>query len=79
MHVPTSASLNIQKVNKNTPPPLEMKITVLAGLLRSSHWYGEVLRTLTNRLRHPAKPYSDKDLEVLLLLTLALERAGIGR
>lgn len=50
---------------------------VLAGILHSAHWTGEVLRVLVRRLRHPDKPYTNKELEVLLLLTLALKRAGM--
>lgn len=46
-------------------------------MLRSPHWLGDVLRVLTVRLRHPNQPYTSKELEILMLLTLALRRAGM--
>lgn len=59
--------------------PPETHVEVLAVLLRSSDFTGDVLRVLVHRVRHPAKPYTSKELEVLLTLTLALERAGMWR
>lgn len=56
---------------------LKEQVLVLTDLLHSPDWVGEVLRVLVRRLRHPGKPYTSKELEVLLLLTLALERAGM--
>lgn len=45
--------------------------------LRSPGVTGQVLRVLVGRLRHPERAYTSKDLEVLLLLTAALQRAGM--
>jgi hypothetical protein len=92
MRVPVKRSdLNIQEKlktpNKNhtdqtakppgTGPPAEAKIAVLVSMLRSPHFTGEVLRVLVRRLRNPGLPYTSKELETLLLLTVALERAGM--
>ena len=72
---------NIQeKLKTNTNKahrPVELQVMVLAGILRSPRFLGKVLRVLVDRLRHPDRPYTNRELEVLLLLTLALERAGM--
>lgn len=86
------ASLNIQEKLKTSDKkrtdlpaissggddtPAEAKITVLAGILRSPGFTGEVLRVLARRLRYPGLAYTSKELEILLALTVALERAGM--
>ena len=89
--MPIPVKLNIQEKLKNTDkkrsekahkppgvdPPADARIAVLVGLLRSPDFTGEVLRVLTRRLRNPGLPYTSKELEILLLLTVALERAGM--
>jgi hypothetical protein len=89
--VHSTIDLNIQEKDKNTvktllPPgmlantraaPTEAQITLLAASLRSPHFTGQVLRVLVRRLRYPENPYTSKDLEILLLVTMALERAGM--
>jgi len=85
------ASLNIQEKLKTsdknrtdlpaTSPggdlPCEIKIATLVNVLRSPDWAGDVLRVLTRRLRYPGLAYTSKELEILLLVTVALERAGM--
>lgn len=55
----------------------EAQIAALAGILASDDHTGEILRALAGRLRHPDEPHTDKELEALLTVTLALERAGM--
>lgn len=66
LHSGTSQS-NIQEKTKNR----ENQIELVRSWLRSNTLIGTVLRTLVARLKHPERPYSSLDLEVLLLLTLA--------
>jgi hypothetical protein len=93
MTVPAIRSdLNIQEKRKTTDkipvpkppnatstagPPPDTRVEALADTLRSSTFTGEVLRVLVRRLRHPEHAYTSKELEMLLLLTLALDRAGM--
>ncbi|HXA25624.1 MAG TPA: hypothetical protein VNW90_25375 [Acetobacteraceae bacterium] len=77
MPVPIS-DLNIQEKFKTSDKKHTIdRIAALADTLRSPTFTGEVLRVLVNRLRHPERAYTSKELEMLLLLTLALERAGM--
>jgi hypothetical protein len=79
------ADFNIQEKEKTTTnqgipargEPLDPRIRALSAILRSPHLLGEVLRVLADRLRNPDKPYTSRELEILLLLTLALEHAGM--
>jgi hypothetical protein len=88
MRVPVS-ELNIQEKIKNSDkkpavtPPMPVKpepdarIALLTGLLTEDSPTGEVLRVLVRRLRYPGLAYTSRELEVLLTLTIALERAGM--
>jgi hypothetical protein len=60
-------------------PCVVLQVSVLAAMLRSRHFPGEVLRVLVRRLRHPEWPYTDRELRVLLVLTLALQRNGMWK
>lgn len=51
------------------------EIEQLAEALRSRSIVGQALRTLAKRVVRPDAPYAKKDLETLLLLSLALRRA----
>lgn len=82
-----SVELNIHKKRKylkgqgdSPPDPQKLQILLkppkdpverLARALRSAGPVGTVLRTLVRRLRNPQTPYSDHDLEQLMLLSLA--------
>lgn len=57
----------------------EEQIEALAALLGSTTFTGKVLRVLVRRLRHPERDYTNNELEVLLALTIALERNGMWR
>jgi hypothetical protein len=73
---PTAKPHEAELAHSGAPPP-DTRIAALADTLRSSTFTGEVLRILVNRLRHPERAYTNRELEMLLLLTLALERAGM--
>jgi hypothetical protein len=80
---PTNIQENIKTCDKKLTVgnphsrPSEEQIEWLASLLVSRGPLGGVLRVLTDRLRHPGRPYTNRELEVLLLVTCALERAGL--
>lgn len=52
---------------------------MLAALLKDHHFVARAFRALAHRLVEPASPYTNDDLEMLLLVTLALDRAGLWR
>jgi hypothetical protein len=64
---------------KALPAPPEARVAALAALLRSPGYLGQLLRVLARLLRDPGKSPTSQDLEMLLLLTVALERAGMWR
>lgn len=87
MSIVNNAALNIQEKVKNTitKGPVDnglaeranRKIAALDKALRSPGVTGQVLRVLVGRLQHPQRNYTGKELEILLLLTAALKRAGM--
>lgn len=79
--VQSTTALNIQEkvknVDKKPParPPVAEQVALVAAQLGAPGIVGDVLRVLVGRLRHPAKTYTSKELEVLLVLTIALKHA----
>lgn len=63
------APINIQENNKN----YEIQRALVRGWLKSNTLFGQVLRVLVRRIKHPEQPYSSLDLQVLLLISLAEE------
>jgi hypothetical protein len=75
--MPDSTALsNIQEKAKNyeKDPLLAVQIDALRRWLRSPLLYGQVLRVLVYRLRNRDAPYGSFELQVLLLLTIAMEQ-----
>ena len=52
----------------------ELEVKVVSRWLRSRSLLGRVLRVLVRRLKHPGAPYTDRDLAILLLISVAQER-----
>lgn len=59
------------------PLPAAARVEVLASALRSRGPVGDALRVLVRRLRFPGESCTHKQIETLLLLTIALKRAGM--
>ena len=73
-------SINIQEKNKTTrgiPGPSEAQVVALAALMASPGMQGRVLRTLVRRLTQPDAVYTGREMETLLLVTVAAIRAGL--
>lgn len=83
MSVSASRSdLNIQEKLKTGIKTPEAQIAQLTALLRSPRLPGKALRVLAGLVRRmppPRTPYTGQELEVLLLLSTALKRAGMWR
>jgi hypothetical protein len=80
MCVTASASSNIQEnhfsskdlgVNPDSRTARLAEIARLTRILRSRSLAGETTRVLLRRLKHPKAPYTDKELSLLLMLSVA--------
>lgn len=67
MHERVQPTINIQEKHLT----YEKQIALLSAALHSDTLYGEALRVLVRRLKYRDAPYSSRDLEILLALTLA--------
>lgn len=68
--LPSSITPNIQKLTclRKSPHP---QVRLLRQWLRSRTLLGQVLRVLLHRLKYPNTPYSNEELTILLLLSVA--------
>ena len=73
------AELNIHDLGKYLNTKQQKQVTMLTRMLSDGSLTGRVLQVLIGRIRNPEGPYSDEDLEVLLLVSLAEKRAALER
>ena len=75
----SAAELNIHDLGKYLNTKQQKQVTMLTRMLSDGTLTGRVLQVLIGRIRNPEGPYSDEDLEVLLLVSLAEKRAALER
>jgi hypothetical protein len=75
----SAAELNIHDLGKYLNTKQQKQVTMLTRMLSDGSLTGRVLQVLIGRIRNPEGPYSDEDLEVLLLVSLAEKRAALER
>ena len=75
----SAAELNIHDLGKYLNTKQQKQVAMLTRMLSDGSLTGRVLQVLIGRIRNPEGPYSDEDLEVLLLVSLAEKRAALER